>query len=263
MFGRGDGRDGELMTTDSDTDRENRTADVGRRNLLRAVGAGTALTALGGLASGATADSGGGDRVDPTFGFPAVSGDVEPPVEADHTVQLMIRPREGAPVPEFFFEPTGLRIESGDTVAFEYVTPHHTVTAYHGAFGFQQRVPEGVPPFSSPVLPAGGYWLYTFEEEGVYDYHCGPHEILGHAGRIVVGSPDGFEPLPDLCAEGGGGGEGEGRLPAFTAYTVLTDPALDPARIVEQGSVSWDDLDPASKQLFLQITGFPPCDDGC
>ena len=274
---------------------------VGRRSLLRAMGVGTALSAAGVAGAQVTetpngetetpggetetpegggtggGGGGGGDAVDPTFGFPAASAGVEPPVEPDRTVEIRIRPRDGAPIPEFFFEPTGLAIDPGDTVMFDYVTPHHTVTAYHPGHGFVQRVPDGVPPFSAPVVPAGGYWLYTFDAEGVYDYHCGPHEAFGHAGRIVCGSTEGFAPLPDLCAdqsggsetetpsEGGedGGGEEELRLPFLTAHTVLSDPALDPENVLSEGSVSWDDLAPKSKQLFVGIEGFPPCDDEC
>ncbi len=31
----------------------------------------------------------------------------------------------------------------------------------------------------------------TLETEGVYDYYCIPHEMLGMVGRIVVGEPHG------------------------------------------------------------------------
>jgi plastocyanin len=230
--------------------------------------------------------------VHPVFGFSALSADVEAPVEPDHEVQALVRPREGAPIPEFYFEPAGLAIEPGDTVKFTMTTPHHNVVAYHPGFGYVQRVPDGVPPFSGPLLPAGGYWLYTFEEEGVYEMNCAPHEVFGMVMRLVVGDVAGpaADPLPDLCAQppaegndaagdegeqdgddGDGtdesetepdaGGEEELRLPPFTAYTVLTDPALDPETIAEQGSVSWDDLSEDSKQLFLQVSGFPPCED--
>lgn len=338
--------------------------DDARRNVLRALGAGTALAATSGVASAGTGgrlfsadDDTADSEIDPQFGFPAASADVEPPVEPDHEIRVMIRPREDAPLPEFFFDPVGLRVEPGDTVKWNFVTGHHTVSAYHPGFGFRRRVPDCVPPYSSPVMPQGGYWLYTFERPGVYDYHCGPHELFGHVGRIVCGSAAGFEPLPDLCAggspgegedegssrelvvsnvgsdgtatyeftvsgtverlddprgdhaegnrghgtlygwkdgyritgdvtdfsadgaltvsidgeevdpdslgDGGGGGESESeselRIPELTAYTVLTDDALDPERIVEKGAQPWSALAPESKQLFVSIEGFPPC----
>ena len=209
--GRTDGdRDG--VDRDGGDGRGRDRPRLDRRTLVRTLGAGAAVGATGGLAAaqeragesrtrgGATGadDAGGGDDageddpgawddvVDPLFGFAGVFQE-NPPVEPDHVVELIIRPREGAPIPEFFFQPTGLSIEPGDTVQFSAQTPHHTVTAYHPLFGYERRVPEDVPAFSSPALQLQGYWLYTFDVEGVYDFHCAPHEVYGHAGRIVVG----------------------------------------------------------------------------
>ncbi|WP_202932661.1 cupredoxin domain-containing protein [Halorussus salinus] len=296
----------ETPTTDESTDRTTSDPSANRRSVLRALGGAGALTAFAGTsaaseraASVASAEEATDarspaearerarqdDEIDPVWGFPALSDETDPPTSADHEVEVQIRPRD-APIPEFVFEPTGLYVEPGDTVRFSYASPHHTVTAYHPAFGYLQRVPDEVPPFSAPALPQGGYWLYTFEQSGVYDLHCAPHEIFGHAMRVVVGSPSGpaADPLPDLCAggaettgmggetttateTGGGdgteggqeGGEPELDPPRVTAYTVLTDPALDPETIVDERRVSWDDLAPESKQLFVQIRGFPPC----
>ncbi|WP_210424033.1 cupredoxin domain-containing protein [Halorussus ruber] len=298
------------------TERDESTVDGGqfsptarRRSVLRALGGAGALAALGTASSAGATDatddaptpeevrdrSRQQETVDPVWGFPALSEEASAPTSPQVEVELQIRPRD-APIPEFVFEPTGVYIESGDTVRFSYESPHHTVTAYHPAFGYQQRVPDEVPPFSSPALPQGGYWLYTFDRPGVYDIHCAPHEIFGHAMRIVVGSPSGpgSDPLPDLCAgqeegatatetavttvpegggeeggdgggqEGGEGGEQEGgeeelSFPRVGAYSVLSDPALDPDNIVDERRVSWDDLAPESKQLFVRIRGFPPC----
>jgi len=136
------------------------------------------------------------------------------------------------PIPEFFFEPTGLFIKPGQTVKFNAVTPDHTVTAYHPAHGFTQRVPDGVPAFSSPIIPVGGYWLYTFEKEGVYDYYCAPHQILGMAAHIVVGSASGpgATPPPPPSFE-----EVQPAPPILTAALVLRDPALAPDKIKSCG----------------------------
>lgn len=233
--------------------------DVGRRRLLQAVGAGTVLAGIGAGPAAAdehtlASDLVSGEGVHPVFGFAALSSDIDPPVEPDHEIEILIRPREGAEIPEFYFEPTGLSVEQGDTVRFSLVTPHHTVTAYHPMLGQTQRVPDGVPAFSSPVLGGGAYWLYTFEEEGVYDYHCGPHETFGHVGRIVAGSGTG--PGAESVAgpddtSGGGHGEAELRPPQPTAAAVLDDPALDPDCIVSRGRVSWDDIAPESKTIVL------------
>lgn len=259
-----------------------------RRTYLKALGVGaTALAAFSGVGQAhgnGTAENGripveklaednaliSGHGVHPVYGFSSQSPKVAPPVEPDHEVQALVRPREDAPIPEFYFEPTGLYVEPGDTVKFTMATPHHNVVAYHPQFGYARRIPYGVPPFSGPMLPAGGYWLYTFEKPGVYEMNCAPHEVFGMVMRIVVGEVSGpaARPLPDLCATppaGADPGAHAGpalRVPEFTAYTVFTDPALAPDHIVENGSVSWDELTPESKRLFIQPVDFPPCAEG-
>lgn len=145
-------------------------------------------------------------------------------------------------IPEFYFEPTGLSIEPGDVVQFTLASPDHTVTAYHPDLGRQRRVPEGVPPFSSPVLGGEAFWLYRFDEPGVYDVLCSPHEIFGMVMRIVVGEPeeDFGEPAPP-----------DRRGPVLTAELVLNDEALAPANIDAEGEVSWADLADESKRPLL------------
>lgn len=270
-------RDQDPATNESST-----VFGLDRRRVLQAIGAGVGLSALGGLGQAqvtgpaarsptmAAVQQASGESIHPVFGFSALSPEVEPPVEPDHEVQTLIQPREKAPIPEFFFEPTGLFVEPGDVVQFTLTTPHHNVVAYHPRFGYLRRVPEGVPPFSGPLLPAGGYWLYRFDTPGVYEMNCAPHEVFGMVMRIVAGEVSGpaAQPLPDLCDAPPTGAKPEEshagpelRPPELTAYTVLTDPALAPERIVENGSVSWDELAPESKQLFIRTVGFPPCAD--
>jgi len=189
-----------------------------------------------------------GQEIDPRFGY--IGTDAESPsVEPDHTVDLLIRPRENNPIPEFYFEPTGLAVDVGDTVQFNIATPHHNVNAYHPAFGYTQRVPDDVPPFSSPVLAAGDYWLYTFQQEGVHDIMCAPHELFGMVGRVVVGAPSG--PGSNPVGEAPAPSE-QSRPPEFTAALVLSDPAMAPQNIAEAGSVSWSDLPAESKRPMLR-----------
>ena len=303
-----------------ETDRAQHSAGIDRRRLMQFLGAGAAVATLGTspVAAGTTQAQDGisgdrsGEEIHPVFGFAALSMDVEPPVEPDHVVDAETRPPEDREIPEFFFEPTGLYVEPGDTVQFRLVSPHHSVTAYHPALGIQQRVPDDVPPFSSPVLPVNAYWLYTFEQPGVYDMHCGPHEIFGHVIRIVAGEATGpgSEPVPEpepmaepdadpeeMPADGNGpqehdngphehdnephehsngsNGNGDGdyddpdepdpeangetppdeapepRPPVGTALTVCGDPALEAERIIDEGEVSWEEIDDAHKQLML------------
>ncbi|PSP86440.1 hypothetical protein BRC83_00640 [Halobacteriales archaeon QS_1_68_17] len=178
--------------------------------------------------------------IDATYGLPiAGGGALAPQVRArfqpDHTVELRvgeptIRPSDAEPPFDFFFEPAGLAVQPGDVVAFEAVSPEHTVTAYHPDQGRQQRVPDGVPAFSSPVTAQGSTWLYAFGQSGVYDLVCTPHEPFGMVMRVVAG--DETEPTVS----------GDGRPPLPPAAAVLDAPELDPAAIVERGTVSWTDL---------------------
>ena len=161
--------------------------------------------------------------------------------QTTHDVMMHITPVEGRPIPEFYFEPVGLLIQPGDSVRFVAVSPHHTATAYHEQHIKSHRVPDGVGPFSSPIVPIGEDWTYTFTIPGTYDLWCGPHEHYGMAMRIVVGEPGGpaEEPVTNFGPDG-----------VFaTSGLVLNDPALASSMIVELGSVSWYDLDDASKVL--------------
>lgn len=110
-------------------------------------------------------------------------------------------PGEGG-FPDFYFDPVGIRLRPGDVVAFDIQNELHTVTAYHPRFyGFQQRVPDGTPGFTSPLIVDGDTWYYRFEETGVYDIQCVPHESLGMVMRAVVLEegdevPEGYGTLP-------------------------------------------------------------------
>ena len=161
--------------------------------------------------------------------------------QTTHEVDLIIEEVEGRPIPEFCFQPVGLFIEVGDTVRFNAVTPHHTVTAYHPQQGKPQRVPEGVEPFSSPVIPVGESWEYTFTVPGIYDVWCAPHENYGMAMRVVVGEASGpaAEASDDFSPGGTYGAAG----------MVLNDPALDPQRIIDAGSVLWDEISDEAKAM--------------
>lgn len=144
---------------------------------------------------------------------------------------------DGSGFPDFFFDPVGVAIAPGDTVEFLVVHDLHTVTAYHPRFfGQQRRVPEGTPGFTSPPVVAGDYWYYTFEEAGVYDLQCLPHEGLGMVMRVVV--PEDDDDVPEAPPEPGAGEAG----PSPVARTVLNAPELEPENVVDQGTVAWDDL---------------------
>jgi plastocyanin len=94
--------------------------------------------------------------------------------QTNHEVTMHIEEVEGRPVPMFYFEPVGLLIQPGDTVTFVAASPHHTATAYHAEHVKSHRVPDGVEPFGSPIVPIGQSWSYTFTVPGTYDLWCGP-----------------------------------------------------------------------------------------
>ncbi|WP_157533043.1 plastocyanin/azurin family copper-binding protein [Haloferax profundi] len=196
----------------------------------------------------------------------------------------------------FHFQPAGLAVEPGDVVLFSAETPDHAFAAYHPRHGRQNLVPDGVGPISSPLVPVGGYWLYQFETEGVYDAYCPPHEPFGMVMRVVVGdgtesTDDGDDEMDEESTTTADGGEetnatttassdetttptesgdetdgqmdGEamedtGRPPTEennlasilggldpnvpSAAAALDSAALDPQTIVDEGSVSWDDV---------------------
>ena len=157
--------------------------------------------------------------------------------QTTHEVQMFIA--GGPDGTEFYFEPVGLHIEPGDTVRFIGVTPHHAVTAYHAQHGKAHRVPDGVPPFSSPIVAVTETWDYTFDIEGTYDLWCGPHEAWGMAMRVVVGEPGGpaEELVVDFSPEGAFGAAG----------TVLNDAALTSANIVSAKQVAWEEVSDEAK----------------
>ena len=243
-----------------------------RRQILKAAGVTSTMPLAAGLGAARDehdTDSGDGQQrrecpqsncIHPVLGYSGLEGDEQlpRPLRPDYEVDLITRPPEGErPLPEFLFEPTGLAVEPGDVVRFNLETPDHTVTAYHPQLGRQRRVPERVPAFSSPVLGVGTFWLYRFDEPGVYDVLCAPHEIFGMVGRIVVGEPPAE---PDFGPAGPvemGGEEVELRPPELTAELVYDDPAMEPATIAERGRVSWDELRPESKELLVELPEAP------
>jgi len=65
---------------------------------------------------------------------------------------------------------------------------------------------------------------------------CLPHEELGMVTRVVVGEGDGEPP------EGPSAPGEEETGPSEIAQMVLDAPELEPANILEQGPVRWEDL---------------------
>lgn len=260
------------MRSPSDSDAERELSSwprVGRRPLLKALGGGAAVSLASGIAT-AGHDDPHPPHIDSHYGYATPDADDIPErLDPDHEVGLHVAPPIGEEQPElFYFDPAGLAVESGDIVQFTFNTPDHTVTPYHPAHGFQRRVPEDTPPFSSPIVNVDGAWLYRFDDDGVYDLYCGPHHILGMVMRVVVGDLDSDEiPEYEDTFEGTEGGEDQPPLlPPFsqemleaqlnqfsdqndgtewvwlTPQEVLDASALDPDNIQNEGAVGFEDV---------------------
>lgn len=254
----------ELDLTDEELITVLKNHGLGRRGVLKALGVGAGVTAIGGTAAGGGSggDRGRGTRIDEVYGAPyAADIDSVPSGLVDHSIDLHVHPgdaeHEGFPAPdgedendqddapETFFDPVGLHVKPGGVVAF---TVHglglHTVTSFDPKFNEPPFLvlPDRVPTeygFTSPPVADGDSWLYKFTTKGVYDLFCLPHVSLGMVMRIVV-----FDPEEDSVSD-----------PAFdepdedpnaplppAAKAVLTDDALDPSSIVGAGEVAWADL---------------------
>ena len=79
----------------------------------------------------------------------------------------------------FGFGPPAVHIDTGTTVLFKWT----------GDGGAHSVVSEDDGPLDSGGVFAelGVHYEYTFESDGLYPYHCEPHEGLGMHGAIVVG----------------------------------------------------------------------------
>ena len=93
----------------------------------------------------------------------------------------------------FAFDPPAVRVTPGTEVTWVWT----------GDGGAHNVVSEGDGPLDSgeAVDQEGTEYAYTFEETGVYNYYCVPHESLGMKGAVVVGGPLGG-------GDGGDGGDG-------------------------------------------------------
>lgn len=170
--------------------------DYDRRGVLRLGGAAT-FAALAGCSVGSDAESTPDDDHDHTS-TPGGSGGDEPPgadvvggpddLQAAPTVEATsLDSDQGAG--QHVFTPAVVWVEASATVTFEDVAGGHSVTAYHPDNDRPERVPSSAGGFDSGLLDQGETFELTFEEPGVYNYYCIPHEGLGMVGLVVVEGP--------------------------------------------------------------------------
>ena len=158
-------------------------------------GGGTATgggTASGdGTAGGGTAGGGGGGGGQPDFGDFFEDVDNYDGTVADlrgedaPEVEVGVQANGGA----FGFGPPAVHVDNGATVTWIWTGQGcpHNVVAEEGTFDSGEPGCEEASPFE-----------FTFEEDGIYQYHCAPHLQLGMKGAVVVGT--------DYPSAGGGGG---------------------------------------------------------
>jgi plastocyanin len=95
------------------------------------------------------------------------------------------------------FDPVGVFTAPGTIVRWICDENVHTTTAYNPKnYNHSLRMPEDAQPWASDYMLPGQSFEVTLTKEGVYDYFCVPHELVGMVGRIIVGKPTGPGSLP-------------------------------------------------------------------
>jgi plastocyanin len=80
-------------------------------------------------------------------------------------------------VSDFAFTPQCIAVPLGTTVTWTNTgEPIHTVTSN----------PGGPVTFDSGPLGKDGVFVFTFNQTGVVNYHCTPHESIGMVGTVIV-----------------------------------------------------------------------------
>lgn len=146
-----------------------------RRRFLKV--SGMAATGVVGVTAGCSSPSGSDGETSPTGGD-----------GASNTIQMVTGNGN------YYFDPIGLLVESGETVTWEIQSGAHSTTAYAEGNGGASvtRIPGDAEAWDSGTLTEqGATFEHTFDVSGTYDYFCIPHKSLGMVGRVVVDEPGG------------------------------------------------------------------------
>ena len=95
---------------------------------------------------------------------------------AEFEIKMLNKGAGGAMV----FEPSLLKIASGDTVKFVATDRTHNAESIAG------MLPEGAKKFAGKINEE---ITVTFEQPGIYGIKCLPHYGMGMVAMIVVGTP--------------------------------------------------------------------------
>ncbi|WP_075936661.1 halocyanin domain-containing protein [Halosegnis longus] len=159
---------------------------MNRRQFLRTAGGATA--AAGAVAASGTAAA---QSQQPDFGgwLGGVDGGyTDARGESEVTVEVGASGNGGS----LAFSPAGLWVDPGTTVIFEWTGEggDHNVVAQEGPAALDS---------GGAVGEAGYTYEYTFEEGGITNYACAPHQSLGMVGAVAVGGD-----VPTVSTGGGG-----------------------------------------------------------
>jgi halocyanin-like protein len=170
---------------------------MNRREFVRTAGGATGAVATLSAAGPAAAQEGGGGGgetvpdyggyLDPVGNFSGPGSTVDATGQDSVTVEVGVDANGGA----FGFGPAAVHVDNGATVQWEWT----------GEGGGHNVVSDGDGPLDSgsTVSSAGVNYEYTFEEDGIYNYYCAPHQGLNMKGSVVVG-----EDYPTQTIGGGG-----------------------------------------------------------
>jgi halocyanin-like protein len=150
---------------------------AGAASAVAASGSATAAEDGGGEGSG---DGGGGSgaTVVPDFGgyLDSANGFGGPESTQDARGQEEVTVEVGAGG-DLAYGPAAVWVETGTTVQFEWTNGNHNVV------GDGNDLDSG-----NPVSETGVNYEFTFEEPGIYNYYCTPHQGQGMLGSIAVGA---------------------------------------------------------------------------
>lgn len=94
------------------------------------------------------------------------------------------------------FEPNNISIKQGGTITWQNTsTVDHTVTAYQDEIpekskyfasgGFKSEI-EARKNINQGLIPPDEKYVHKFEQPGIYQYFCIPHESSGMKAKIEV-----------------------------------------------------------------------------
>jgi halocyanin-like protein len=169
---------------------------MNRREFLTAAGgSAAATTAVAAGSAAAQEGEGGGGSTQPDWGGYLSGANVNSFTDARGQSEVTVT--VGAGSQGLAFDPTGLWVDPGTTVTWEW----------NGEGGGHNVILEEGPASGldsgAPVAEAGTTYSYTFENGGINNYYCQPHQSLGMLGAVAVGND-----VPTVQV-GGGGGEKE------------------------------------------------------